>query len=61
MAHRSTTQVRNKHRVEALIKLAAPALDLVLYAGEQASKVAGRNQIGPEPARRPGLPPGTRH
>ena len=61
MAHRSTTQVRNKHRVESLIRLAAPALDLVLYAGEQASKVVGRNQIGPEPARRPGLPPGTRH
>ena len=61
VAHRSTTQVRNKRRVEALIKLAAPALDLVLYAGEQASKVVGRHQIGPEPARRPGLPPGTRH
>jgi hypothetical protein len=61
VAHRSTTQVRNKHRVERLIRLAAPALDLVLYAGEQASKVAGRNQLGPEPARRPGLPPGTRH
>jgi hypothetical protein len=61
VAHRSTTQVRNKRRVEALIKLAAPALDLVLYAGEQASKVAGRNQLGPEPARRPGLPPPARH
>jgi hypothetical protein len=61
VAHRSATQVRNKHRLEALIRLAAPALDLVLYAGEQASKVAGRNQIGPEPARRPGLPPPARH
>jgi hypothetical protein len=61
VAHRSTTQVRNTRRVESLIRLAAPALDLVLYAGEQASKVVGRNQIGPEPARRPGLPPGTRH
>jgi len=75
VAHRSTTQVRNQRRVELLIRLAAPALDLVLYAGEQASKVVGRNQIGPEPADashatasrsyltegRSGLPPGTRH
>ena len=60
MAHRSTTQVRNKRRVEALIKLAAPALDLVLYAGDKASRLVGRNQIGPEPVRRPGLPPATR-
>jgi len=61
VAHRSATQVRNKHRVESLIRLAAPALDLVLYAGEKTSKLVGRNQLGPEPARRPGLPPGTRH
>ena len=39
-------------RVEALIRVAAPALDLVLFAGEQLSRVAGRNQIDPEPPRR---------
>jgi hypothetical protein len=75
VAHRSATQVRNKHRVESLIRLAAPALDLVLYTGERVSKVVGRNQLGPEPAirqvrpgldlapraGRPGLPPSTRH
>ena len=60
VAHRSTTQVRNKRRVEALIKLAAPALDLVLAAGDKASRVVGRNQLGPEPARRVGLPPARR-
>lgn len=61
MAYRSASQVRNIRRIEGLIRLAAPALDLVLYAGDKASRVVGRNQIGPEPARRVGLPPGTRH
>jgi hypothetical protein len=61
VAYRSAAQVRNKQRVETLIRLAAPALDVVLYAGDKASRVIGRNQIGPEPARRPGLPPGRRH
>ena len=61
MAYRTPDQQLRRRRIESLIRLAAPALDLVLYAGEQASKVAGRNQLGPEPARRPGLPPSTRH
>ena len=39
-------------RVEALIRVAAPALDLLLFAGDRLSRVAGRNQIDPEPARR---------
>ena len=39
-------------RVEALIRVAAPALDLVLYVGDRLSRIAGRNQIDPEPARR---------
>ena len=38
-------------RVEALIRVAAPALDLLLFAGDRLSRVAGRNQIDPEPAR----------
>jgi hypothetical protein len=38
--------------VEALIRLAAPALDVVLYVGDKVSKVAGRNELSPEPARR---------
>jgi hypothetical protein len=30
----------------------APALDLLLFAGDRVSRVAGRNEIDPEPARR---------
>ena len=39
-------------RVEALIRAAAPALDLLLFAGDRLSRVAGRNEMDPEPARR---------
>jgi hypothetical protein len=39
-------------RIESLIRLAAPALDLLLFAGDRLSRVAGRNQIDPEPPRR---------
>ena len=39
-------------RVEALIRVAAPALDVLLFAGDRLSRVAGRNQIDPEPAHR---------
>ena len=39
-------------RIEALIRVAAPALDLLLYAGDRVSRIAGRNQIDPEPPRR---------
>jgi hypothetical protein len=56
MAQRSAQQVLRRRRIESLIRLAAPALDLVLYAGDRASRVIGRNEIGPEPPRRPGLP-----
>jgi hypothetical protein len=38
--------------IERVIRLVAPVLDLVLYAGEQVSRVAGRNEIEPEPPRR---------
>jgi hypothetical protein len=54
VAHRTAAQLALRRRIEALIGLAAPALDLVLFAGEQVSKVAGRNQIDPEPPRRIG-------
>src|SRR5215213_1766224 len=39
-------------RVEALIRVAAPALDLLLFAGDRLSRVAGRNEVDPEPAHR---------
>jgi len=61
VAYRSASQLARRRRIESLIRLAAPALDVVLYAGDRASRVVGRNEIGPEPARRPGLPPASRH
>ena len=51
MAHRTPGQLALQRRIESLIRLAAPALDLVLFAGEQVSRVAGRSQIDPEPPR----------
>jgi hypothetical protein len=43
-----------RRRIEALIRLGAPVLDLVLFAGERVSRIAGRNEIDPEPPRRLG-------
>ncbi len=37
-----------------MIRLAAPALDLLLFAGDKVSRVAGRNAIDPDPPRRLG-------
>jgi hypothetical protein len=39
-------------RIESLIRVAAPALDLLLFAGDRVSRVVGRNEIDPEPPRR---------
>lgn len=52
--HRTPGQLALRRRIEALIGLAAPFLDVVLLAGEQVSRVAGRNEIDPEPPRRIG-------
>jgi len=60
LAYRSPSQLANQRRIERLIRLAAPALDLVLYAGDRVSRVVGRNELPPEPVRRTGLPPATR-
>ena len=51
MAHRTPEQLANRRRVETVIRLVAPALDLVLFAGERVSRVAGRNDPDPEPPR----------
>ena len=53
MAHRTPSQLATRRRVEALIGLAAPALDLLLFAGERVSRVAGRDEQAPEPPRLP--------
>jgi hypothetical protein len=52
VAHRTPTQLAVQRRIEALIRLAAPVLDVVLFAGERVSRVAGRNEIEPDPPRR---------
>jgi hypothetical protein len=54
VAHRSEGQLALRRRIEGAIGLAAPLLDLVLFAGEQVSRVAGRNQVAPDPPRRLG-------
>jgi hypothetical protein len=51
VAPRTPRQVANRRRVERLIGLAAPALDVLLFAGDRLSRVAGRNDIDPEPPR----------
>jgi hypothetical protein len=50
--HRSPGQLALRGRIEALIGVAAPFLDLVLLAGDRVSRVAGRNDIDPDPPRR---------
>jgi hypothetical protein len=50
--HLTRAQLARRRRVESLISLVAPALDLLLYAGDRVSRVAGRHEIPPEPARR---------
>jgi hypothetical protein len=52
MAFRTPSQLAVRRRFEAGIRLVAPLLDLVLAAGERVSRVAGRDQIEPEPPRR---------
>ena len=59
MPHLTSAQRERRRRIERLIGLAAPALDLLLFAGDRVSRVAGRNEIPPEPARRT-LAPGQR-
>ena len=51
VAHRTPSQLARRRRVESVIGLAAPLLDVLLYAGERVSRVAGRDEIAPEPPR----------
>jgi hypothetical protein len=54
VAHRTAAQLARRRRIERLIGLAAPALDLLLFAGDRVSRVVGRNEIEPDPPRRLG-------
>jgi hypothetical protein len=52
MAVRSPAQLAHRRRIEGALRLAAPALDLLLAVGDRISRVAGRNEIDPDPPRR---------
>jgi hypothetical protein len=52
MAQRTPAQLARRRRVESAIGAVAPLLDVLLFAGERLSRVAGRNDIDPEPPRR---------
>jgi hypothetical protein len=54
MAHPTPRLLAWRRRTETLIGVAAPFLDLLLAAGDRVSRVAGRNDIDPEPPRRLG-------
>jgi hypothetical protein len=58
MPARTPAQHARRRRVEAGIRLAAPALNLVLAIGDRLSRVAGRGDVEPEPARHPRPPIG---
>jgi hypothetical protein len=51
VAHRTPRQLARRRQIEGLIGAAAPLLDLLLFAGDRVSRVAGRNQIAPDPPR----------
>ena len=60
MAQLTPDQLRTRQRVEGLIRLAAPALDLVLAVGERISKVVEPNDVEyypPRVTRESGPPP----
>jgi hypothetical protein len=52
-------QLRTRQRVEGLIRLAAPALDLVLAVGERVSRIAerGDTEFYPPRVTRDAAPP----
>jgi hypothetical protein len=52
VAVRSPSQLAHRARIERVLRLVAPALDLLLAAGDRVSRIAGRNEIDPEPSRR---------
>jgi len=57
----TASQQATRRRVESVIRVIAPALDLVLFAGGQLSKAASRHElpsaserrVGPDSARTP--------
>jgi hypothetical protein len=58
VAARTLQQLVWRRRIERGIRLAAPALDALLAAGDRLSRVVARDEPEPEPARRPDSPLG---
>ena len=50
MAKPTPTQLRRRSRVELLIRILQPGLDLVLSAGDRLSRVVDRSDDAPLPA-----------
>jgi hypothetical protein len=51
MAPLTPDQLRTRRRVESLIRLMAPALDLVLAAGDRVSRIVEREDVEYYPPR----------
>jgi hypothetical protein len=51
MAQLTPDQFRTRQRIEGLIKLAAPALDLVLAVGERVSRIVEPGDVEYNPPR----------
>jgi hypothetical protein len=56
MATSTPAQLRWRHRIEAVLRLSAPVLDLYLAAGDRLSRVVERDDLDWVPPRR-ALPP----
>ncbi|HEX2105480.1 MAG TPA: hypothetical protein VHF51_17635 [Solirubrobacteraceae bacterium] len=57
MAPPSPTQLAWRGRIEAVLRLAAPALDLLLAAGDRLSRAVDRDEPDAALPSRPGRPP----
>jgi hypothetical protein len=51
VARLTPAQLRTRHRVESVIRLMAPALDLLLAAGDRVSRVVEREDVEYYPPR----------
>ena len=56
MAQLTPDQLRTRERIEGLIRLAAPALDLVLAVGERVSRIVEPHDVEYHPPRAAGEP-----
>ncbi len=57
MAPPTATQLAWRARIESALRVAGPALDLVLATGDRLSRIVDRQAPLPEPVRPVALPP----